>query len=200
MNSMQISYKASTLTALVKMHADYWLTEEGRLIRQAKNGDEQAWWELIMRYQDNVYSMSYRFLLSYDDALEASQETFVAAFRSIDSFNGKSAFKTWLISIAIRTSIKVSKSKTYFVDIENQAVADLSSQTDNPLKEDVANALMRLSDPLRSVIVLREFQGFSYEEIANSLGIAIGTVESRLYRARKKLQKMLKAYAGDKNV
>ncbi len=172
---------------------------EAALIRLCRRGDDEAWRKLVDRYQDTVYQISYRLLGHREDAFEASQETFVAAFRSIKNFRGDSSFKTWLTKIAARESLKIISKRRLWDELDHDTlgVPDTAAQSiaHCDLAEALAKALLNLSPGLRATVVLREFEGLTYEEISDTLRVSIGTVESRLYRARAYLRRALAAYA-----
>jgi RNA polymerase sigma-70 factor (ECF subfamily) len=177
------------------------MTNEERLVRQARAGDEDAWRELIGRHQDSVFAVTFRLLGCRDDALEVSQETFLAAFRSINSFRGDSGFRTWLIKIAMRQAYRRAKYRPKWVSFDPEIAEKNSFHQQEYLKQTIEAAIMALPLPVRAVVILREFQGLGYSEIADALGIAIGTVESRLFRGRQQLRRLLSsALAGEADV
>jgi len=171
---------------------------DAALIRLCRRGDDEAWQTLVRNYQDAVYQVSYRLLGNRDDAFEAGQETFVAAFRSIKSFRGDSTFKTWLTTIATRESLKIISKRRLWDELDHDMAASpdsaAASAVHADLEEAVKTVLLNLSPGLRATVVLREFEGLSYEEIAATLRISIGTVESRLHRARAYLRRALIDY------
>lgn len=202
MNPVELKFDVGGLVASARSQLRSVLTDEGRLVRLAGRGDEDAWRELIRRHQDRVYATGYRLLGSHHDALEASQETFVAAFKAIRSFRGESSLATWLTSIAVRESFRAAKARKPWTALDEERSEPAEAPAASlELKEAVGSALQALPMPLRAVVVLREYQGLSYAEIAGALGVAVGTVESRLHRARAQLRGLLGDYvAGDADV
>ncbi len=168
---------------------------EGALIRRCRRGDEEAWAELVHNHQDGVYRTAYRLLENRDDALEAAQETFLAAYRGIGGFRGDSSFRTWLTSIAARQATSLLKRRRDWsvLDEEDTPGADLANGTpaDRETHDLILSALRKLDAPARIILILREFEGLAYQEIAEALDLPLGTVESRLYRARARLRKIL---------
>jgi len=185
---------AAPLRARVAMFAG----AEVGLIRLCRRGDDEAWQTLVSNYQDAVYQVSYRLLGNRDDAFEAGQETFVAAFRSIKSFRGDSTFKTWLTKIATRQSLKIISKRRLWDELDDDTGAApdtaAASAVHSDLSEAVGRVLLTLSPGLRATVILREFEGLTYEEIADTLAVSIGTVESRLHRARAHLRRALADY------
>jgi len=173
---------------------------DAALIRRCRRGDDEAWQTLVHNYQDTVYQVSYRLLGNRDDAFEASQETFVAAFRSIKGFRGDSTFKTWLTKIATRQSLKIISNRRSWDELSHDTAplpdSAAASAVNSDLAQTVKAVLLNLSPGLRATIVLREFDGLTYEEISETLGISIGTVESRLHRGRAYLRLALVDYVG----
>lgn len=171
------------------------LSEEGRLIRLARRGDDDAWRELVNRHQHAVYATTLRLLGSRDDALDVSQETFLSAFRSIGSFKAESSFRTWLIKIAMRQAYQAARARPNCQSMETAILPETAiAADDHELKNFVEAAVAALPLSLRAVITLREYQGFSYTEIADALAIAPGTVQSRLHRGRRRLRELLYTY------
>ncbi len=168
---------------------------EGALIRRGRRGDEEAWAELVRNPQDGVYRTAYRLLENHDDTLEAAQETFLAAYRGIGSFRGDSSFRTWLITIAARQAAGLLKRRRDWsvLDEEDTPGDDLTNGTpaDRETHDLILSAVRKLDAPARVILILREFEGLTYREIAEALDLPLGTVESRLYRARACLRKLL---------
>lgn len=183
-------------------------------VERARDGDRRAFGELVETYQRRVYAIAYGILRQREDAWDAAQEAFVKAYRNLDRFHGDSAFYTWLYRITYNLSIDLLREKkrkeTVAMDDERSQLEDaLSEQGRRPEghPDDVANrkeltsvlheAMNRLSEKHRAIIVLREVEGLSYEEMAEVLGISKGTVMSRLFHARKNLQKLLAPYVDE---
>lgn len=186
------------------------MTDENKLIKKAQKGDADAFEKIISEYQNVVYSVAYRYADNAEDAADMSQEIFLKMFRNINTFQFKSKLSTWIYRVATNTCIDlVKKTKngrnTYSIDdgYENSdgetkfnEIADDSSQPDIAVENgeirDVINmAISRLSDDYRLVIILRDIQGLSYDEISEIVGCSVGTVKSRISRGRKNLREIL---------
>ncbi len=186
------------------------MTDENKLIKKAQKGDADAFEKIISEYQNVVYSIAYRYTDNAEDAADMSQEIFLKMFRNINTFQFKSKLSTWIYRVATNTCIDlVKKTKndrnTYSIDdgYENSdgetkynEIADDSSQPDIAVENgeirDVINmAISRLSDDYRLVIILRDIQGLSYDEISEIVGCSVGTVKSRISRGRKNLREIL---------
>jgi RNA polymerase sigma-70 factor (ECF subfamily) len=170
------------------------------LVRQIGHGDEAAFRELVNRQSRYLYGIAYSMSGNAADAEDLVQETFVAVLNS--AFRGESAVRTWLVQILVRRAAMLRRSRkrrSTWVQrdaaTDNAAVAPRTSGTAGAeAKLDLAVMLERLSPEHRQVIVLREIEGLSYEEIADALGVPRGTVESRLHRARADLRERFKGY------
>ena len=179
---------------------------ENKLIEKAKGGDAEAFEKLYDMYAQKVYNLALRMSKNPEDALDLSQEIFIRVYKSLVFFKGDSSFSTWLYSIASNACVdftrRESKRKHDSIDDGVLQLPDLATPENEfekkKLGEDIANAIDALPPNMREVIVLREINGLSYSEIADSLDIEEGTVKSRICRAREKLCKLLKEY-GNKN-
>lgn len=158
--------------------------------------------ELFQNYQDSLFNMIARLIGSYDEAHDVLQETFLRALQGWGHFRGQAEPRTWLYRIAVNcsyTHLKKAQGRTRSVNWELTAVPTASqAQTEQALVEEerkrlIARALHSLKPELRSVVLLRDMEELSYEEIAAILGWSLGTVASRLNRARRLLGKKLKA-------
>ena len=188
--------------------------EDTTLIADLKAGSEEAFSLLIAQYHQPLYSLIARSLNDPADAADITQEVFIKVFRSIRSFHGDSSLRTWLYRIALREASNQrrwwSRHKRQEVTIDVEEGGDdeesgpslapiLRSRGGTPfdhaaqgeLRARVEDALRQLPDAFRNVVVLREIEGFAYEEIAEILGINIGTVKSRLMRGRTALRTLL---------
>lgn len=185
-----------------------------QLVRRARNGERAAFNALVERYQRRVFGVCYGMVRSSDDAQDMVQETFVRAYRNLDRFEGTASFYTWIYRIAKNVCIdhlrKVQRNRT--VDYDDAIGRDEDSESTllpprldaNPahmagrreLVGKIEEALEGLSLKHREVILLREVEGLAYAEIAETLGISIGTVMSRLFFARRNLQQALAGYLG----
>jgi len=184
-----------------------------QLVQSARHGDEAAFHELVDRYASGMFGLAFSLLGNTADAEDVVQETFLGAFRGLGAFKGRSSVKTWLTRILVRQAARCHRSRgirktVSFNALSEASVAVLRKQQPGPstreldIRMDVLATLETLSEEHREVIVLRELQGMSYDEIAEVLDIPRGTVESRLYRARQELKERLKGYppwiAGDR--
>lgn len=156
---------------------------------------------LFDEYSDKVYGLAYRLMGNRDDAMDISQEVFVKIFRNLKAFKGESALATWIYRIAYNTCMdELRRRKIKQVSIvdkpdlvdDNISVEEIYEADER--KKAVHNALYKLDDDQRAVIVMRDIQGLSYEEIADVLQCPLGTVKSRLSRARLNLKEILKDY------
>ncbi len=184
------------------------------LVERFKRGDESAFKEVVLMYQRKVYLLVYSMISDHHEANEKSQEVFLRVYKHLGSFEGSSSFYTWLYRITVNLCIdhyrrKKMKSYEYDDTYRNQpslqeeifpvvSSASRETPTGRLLREELAakirEAMDRLSPKHRQVLVLRELEGLSYQEIADVSGISIGTVMSRLHHARKKMQARLAPY------
>lgn len=176
---------------------------DSELLRAIRGGEEAAFHELVDRHGDSLFALAYSLLGSRTDAEDAVQETFLGAFRRAGSFEGRSSLKTWLVRILVNQAYKTRRSRkvrrTDPIELEDRQRSDgvlrvASGSVAVESRIDVQAMLKTLSPEHREVIVLRELQGFSYEEMAEALGVPVGTVESRLFRARKELKQRFTGY------
>ena len=178
------------------------------IIERVKNGDKKAYDLLVIKYQQRVINLISRFVKNHSDALDVSQETFIKAYRALPNFRGESAFYTWLYRIAVNTaknhltvqSRKITKSDYDVTDIEQiEGNMSLTEQTTpesllhkDELQETVLKTIENLPEDLKSAIMLREIEGLSYEEIAGVMDCPVGTVRSRIFRAREMIDSKIK--------
>lgn len=177
--------------------------EEARLVKQAAHGDADAFGHLFSQYAKDVYRLAVSMGHRGGDAEDLMQDTFLAAFEGIGRFERRSSFKTWLLSILFRQSSRHRRygaiRKTETLDAASpgngKAVADWPSvQANHESRLDAQAMLASLSPDHRAVLVLRELEGLSYDEIAETLNLPRGTVESRLFRARNILRERFQEY------
>lgn len=178
---------------------------EKDLIRKAKQGDMLAFEELILKHEKIVYNLALRMLNHSEDARDISQEVFLKAYRSLSNFDERSAFSTWLYRITHNTCIdemrKRKGKQTYSLeeDLESEdgsmqrQVADEGDTPEESLmrkeeKSEILQALDTLSEEHKAAIILRDVKGLSYEEIAEIQNLSLGTVKSRINRARNQLK------------
>ena len=182
-------------------------SDDQLLIQRCLAGQTDAFGELVLRYQDRLYHAVFMMVGSAEDARDLSQEAFVHAFRKLASFRGDSAFYTWLFRIAINATIsfrrKAARKKASSIDTarETMGFEPLDHRTDVspsfPLEvteqqQLVRRALSELSEDFRTALVLTEIEGMSYEDAAESVGCPIGTIRSRVHRARAELREKLR--------
>jgi RNA polymerase sigma-70 factor (ECF subfamily) len=188
--------------------------EDALLVSRSLAGDERAFRQLVENYQRKVYTIAYGVLRNQDAAMDVAQDAFVKVHRYLPKFEGKSSFYTWLYRIVINLCIdrKRRAARAAEVDYDDgighkESVASsgptlASISMEGPgkalarkeLREKMQVALDKLSEDHRQILVLREVEGLSYEEIAEILEVARGTVMSRLFHARKNFKTMLNRY------
>ena len=181
------------------------VSEDERWIALCLEEDTEAFGLLVQKYQDRVYSTVLHLVGCEDDARDVVQDAFVRAFEALDAFQHQAAFYTWLYRIAVNTAISFLRRKKPVLSIDSLATGTAWEPAENSDDADptacaerdeascqVRAALARLSDEHRTVLVLREFEGQTYEEIAAVLECPLGTVRSRLFRARMELRGLLK--------
>jgi RNA polymerase sigma-70 factor, ECF subfamily len=175
------------------------------LIDRFKSGDPTAFGELVLKYQNRIYNLCRYMLGNTHDAEDAAQDTFLKAFQALPKFRPDASFYTWLYRIATNTCID-RKRKPFFESLFGDSeegerlVHDRTSDAPSPEKlyqsKQIETALQeglgKLSPKLRAIIILKEIEELSYEEIADTLAISMGTVKSRIARAREELQKTMK--------
>ena len=185
------------------------------LVSQAKAGDTAAFRTLVVRYQRKVYAVALGIVKDPDLAWDVAQEAFVRVHQHLGEFEGKSAFSTWLFRIATHLSIDAVRRERRSLkdDVDDVDEGDLAEGGEGILATDLGNdprqsllrkelagkiqdALATLPEKHRTILVLREVEGLSYEELAERLDLHKGTVMSRLFHARKKMQAALRRYAG----
>jgi len=181
---------------------------ESELILQCKDGNVEAFEQLVIKYQRQIYTVAYRFMGNHEDASDLAQEAFLKAYKSIGRFRGESSLKTWLyhiVSNVCRDELrKRKKGQVFSLDApilteEGEIPRQTEDWTYAPdliyeskeIQLFIQEALNQLSPEYKEVIILREIQGFSYEEIATHLDCSLGTIKSRLNRARKAMRDIL---------
>lgn len=181
---------------------------EEMLVKKAQMGDRLAFEELMDSYFKRIYSIAYRMAGNADDASDMTQEIMIKLYRNIKAFSGNSRFSTWVYRVATNTCLdelkKLRRHSSYSIDSgieteEGNIAAEIEDTAPTPeqraeqseLKNLVAKALNKLGDEHKTVIILRDIQGLSYDEIARILGCSEGTVKSRISRGRAKLKNVL---------
>lgn len=181
-------------------------------VRRLQRGDTGAFEVLVQRHERTIFNLVYRMLGDYDDAAETSQEVFLSAYRAIGQFRGEANFSTWLYRIALnhattrRKSTSARQKRLVPIDgadmVDDSQIGPAESLEKKELRESVQRALNELEPEDAAVILLRDLQDVPYEDVARVLKIPVGTVKSRLHRARQALKARLAAYfrAGRKAV
>jgi len=178
------------------------------LVRRVQKGDKAAFDALVLKYQHKVLKLVQRYVRDQSEAEDVVQDAFIKAYRALPAFRGDSAFYTWLYRIAINTAKNALVSAgrrpaTYDFEAQDATGVELQARmrdTDTPerlllteeIRSTVNRAIDSLPEDLRTAIVLREIEGLSYEEIASSMNCPVGTVRSRIFRAREAIDRHLK--------
>ena len=173
------------------------------LVRRAKKGDYRAFDLLVLKYQSRIVSIAFKFVKEIQLAEDISQESFIKAYRSIDSFREESAFYTWLYRIGVNTaknylvarSRRPPSSDVDVADAEyysgNEYLKDLGTPENNFFRDELESLILKviaeLPEDLRTAVTLREYEGLSYEEIAQIMDCPVGTIRSRIFRARESI-------------
>jgi RNA polymerase sigma-70 factor (ECF subfamily) len=185
---------------------------EERLIARLRAGDLETFEELVNHFERPVYSLCYRLLGDAEDARDAAQETFLKVYRGVSSFRGDSGLKTWIYRIAINQAMnqrrwwrRRHRDETVSLDLSrNDSDTTLGNSLPAPLaspeqmaiagerERRIMSALAEIKQEYRVALILREIEELSYEEIAETLGISIGTVKSRIARGREELRRRVK--------
>ena len=189
--------------------------DDSVLVEKCKQGDLAAMERLVLRYQGRIYNVILRMCTNVDDALELTQETFVKIIENINGFEGKSSFYTWIFRIAVNLTINYC-SKNYRRDLQSlDSVIDNDGQVKEELKKFIKDdnspdpaivaqndelcgiiteSLMKLEEEQRAVLILRDIEGMDYARIADVLEVNLGTVKSRLSRARNNLRGIVEEF------
>ena len=192
--------------------------DDAELVTQTRAGNHDAFRVLYQRYHRRVYALAYGVVQNADDALDVVQDGFIKAHRHLDKFEGNSSFYTWLYRIIMNLSIdhirKHKRGRHVDFDDAIDHGQDEGGQSDDALlprmlgqnpgkslvrkeiREQIGKALAELSDNHRAVLVMRELEGMSYEEMAQAMQCSKGTIMSRLFHARRNMQKRLLEYMG----
>jgi len=179
-----------------------------QLVKRVQKGDKRAFDLLVLKYQHKILAIVSRYIRDSFEVQDVTQEAFIKAYRALPNFRGESAFYTWMYRIAINTA------KNYLVargrrpplsDVEvedaeyysgSDALKDVDTPENNYFKDElqrvVNDAIRELPEDLRTAVTLREFEGMSYEEIAEVMACPVGTVRSRIFRAREAIDKQIK--------
>ena len=178
------------------------------LVKRVQRGDKVAFDLLVRKYQQRIIQAVTQFTKNRDDAMDVAQEAFIKAYRALPNFRGESAFYTWLYRIAINTAknhLTAQKSRPPRSDVDADEAGAIGydpkmRDTDSPdellhrdqLKELIVKTIEGMQEDLRTAITLREIEGMSYEEIATTVDIPVGTVRSRIFRAREVIENAIR--------
>lgn len=184
------------------------------LVARVQQGDKAAYDLLVIKYQHKIIQLVNRYIKDPSEAQDVAQEAFIKAYRALANFRGDSAFYTWLYRIAINTAKNylLSRSRRYSdyqVDVQDAEQVENAPQLkgmDTPeyllMNDDIIDvikkAIEKLPEEMRTAIMLREFEGLSYEEIAQTMECPVGTVRSRIFRAREAIDKKLTPLLDDR--
>lgn len=177
--------------------------QEAAIVRKVLGGDANAFETLVLEYEKNVYNIALRMTGNSEDAADMTQEAFIKAYNSLQSFRGDSKFSVWLYRIVSNVCLDFLRSKnrrpTVSLSVEDDdgedAQLDVADESQSPellldrklTRDSVRRGLDSLPPDYRQILMLREIQGLSYDEIAQALSLEVGTVKSRIFRARKRL-------------
>ncbi len=180
-------------------------SSDKKLVKRVQKGDKGAFDLLVLKYQHKIVNLVMRYVRDPELALDITQEAFIKAYRALPRFRGDSAFYTWMYRIAVNTAknhlaAQRRRPMNVELDLQDPEQYDLHAklkETDTPegvalsneLKELVERAIAALPEDLRTAIILRELEGMSYEEIAQTMECPVGTVRSRIFRARDAISK-----------
>jgi RNA polymerase sigma-70 factor, ECF subfamily len=179
--------------------------EDHRLIAECLQGDPTAFGGLVHRYQDRLFHVVFRLVGNVEDAQDVVQEAFLNAYQALEGFKGDSLFFTWLYRIAVNTAISLKRKQKVAVRLDSGRNGQLAiepldpSETSRPghaleqaeQEQRVQQALLKLSAEHRAVLILKDMEGQKYETMAEVLQVPIGTIRSRLHRARLELRELL---------
>jgi RNA polymerase sigma-70 factor, ECF subfamily len=190
-------------------------TDDLTLVKRVRGGDQRAFKLLVERYQRKVYAVALGMLKDKEEAMDVSQEAFVKVYKYLDHFKGDASFYTWLYRITVNICIDIIRKRagaggeavefdeTMPMDVSEANIGALGSRLGtNPQKsalrrelaEKIQEALAAVPEKHRAILLLREVEGMSYEDLSRTLDIPKGTVMSRLFHARAKVQKILSQY------
>lgn len=177
------------------------------LVLRVQQGDKSAYDLLVIKYQHKIIQLVNRYVKDSSEAQDVAQEAFIKAYRALGSFRGESAFYTWLYRIAINTAknylvSRARRNSDYAVDIQDAEQVENAPQLqgletperlliNEEIVETIKTAIENLPEEMRVAIMLREFEGMSYEEIADAMDCPVGTVRSRIFRAREAIDSKL---------
>ena len=184
--------------------------DDSRLIADCLRGNTSAFGLLVRRYQDRLFNTVYRLVGNAEDAQDVVQEAFLSAYQSLESFKGDALFFTWLYRIAVNTAISLKRKQRVVLRLDGGRNGDAGFEPLDPSDQSqpghaleqaeqgsrVQRALGRLSSEHRAVLVMKDMEGQKYEAMAEVLAVPIGTIRSRLHRARLELRELLEQEEG----
>ena len=179
--------------------------KEDLLLEKARHGDQEAFGELVRLYEKKVYALTLRMCKNPDDAAEAAQEAFLAAWQGLKFFRGEASFSTWLYRLASNACVDLLRKEQghraaagpslndadTYIEVADDAATPQELAERSELREQIEEGLQSLSPEHREVLILRELHQLSYDEIAQTLDLDTGTVKSRISRGRKALRNFL---------
>ncbi|MEM7763264.1 MAG: RNA polymerase sigma factor RpoE [Pseudomonadota bacterium] len=182
---------------------------DAQLVKRVQQGDKRAFDLLVVKYQHKIVNLVSRYVRDTDEALDVAQEAFIKAYRALPRFRGDSAFYTWLYRISVNTAknyLVAAKRRPmdYDLDLQDPEQYDMHARLkteDTPeavvlkdeMQQQINRSIAALPEDLRTAIILREIDGMSYEEIAQTMECPVGTVRSRIFRAREAIGKGIDA-------
>jgi RNA polymerase sigma-70 factor (ECF subfamily) len=186
--------------------------DDRNLVERAQQGDREAFATLVRRHQDRAFNLAYQMVRNREDALDISQEAFARAYTSLPTFKGEASFSTWLHRIVVNLAIDSLRRKrvTGTASYDDTRAVPGEPEAEPSTRDDPATALeskqvrallargiAQLPPVQQAVLVLREIEGMTYEEISQAVGCSLGTVMSRLFYARRRLQQVLRKHLAD---
>lgn len=164
-----------------------------KLVKKAQKGDDKAFMKLFQQYEEDIYRMAYVYLKNESDALDVVQEVAYRSFKKIDTLKNPNYLKTWLIRIAITCSIDLIRKNKKVVQLKPEHQEAISVEDEDlPLSLTLQELLEQLNEEEKSIILLKYYEGYSFQEIADILNIPLGSAKSVLYRTLGKLRKQFK--------
>jgi RNA polymerase sigma-70 factor (ECF subfamily) len=181
---------------------------DDQLVARVQKGDKSAFDLLVLKHQFKVHAIVSRYVKDFDEVNDVVQETFIKAYRALENFRSESAFYTWLYRIAVNTSknyllARNRRPPSFDLDLDDSEYIELNSQLQNhdspdnilaknELEKVINISIKELPADLRTVLMLREFEDLSYEQISDIMDCPVGTVRSRIFRAREALEEKIK--------
>lgn len=179
------------------------MNTEAEIIEKVVSGDSDAFEALVTKYEKQIYAMGMRYTGNQQDAMDITQEVFLRVFRFIKNFNAQSSFSTWIYRITVNVCKDIlakkrriqelpldgeSEDGEYTIDIEDFSYSPEAVMQSHQLRDSIASAIAKLPEKYRNIIIMRELNDMSYEDIGRVLDIEQGTVKSRISRGREKLR------------